>query len=284
MSTVVAEPTVPTGADAPIDISQMFYGSPSNAPAESSVATQPASTPTAEPGTATPPQEPVAPAAEVKPDPVKEAQAEQAKVDAEKAKTEESHRQAARKLGKQVQELQAQLEQLAEDNRILKAKADGTYEEPTGPTPEEIEKRAIFKGRELASIELAVTKFGKEKVQERIYDPGCELHQFLGQQKAEGQSWCEQRIAESLQPTIEAWTILEEHAFKQKYGNDPSQWAAKIIADAKPALQEEWKKTLSAPVVGTPAPTVTQARGDGGPPTRVKSITELFYGNPATPA
>ena len=192
-----------------------------------------------------------------------------------------------------MQELQAQLEQLAEDNRILKAKADGTYEEPTGPTPEQIQAAATFKGPRKrgpfsvcpgCSIELAVSKYGKKKVQERIYDPGCELHQFLSEQKEAGQTWGERRIAESLQPTIEAWTILEEHAFKQKYGNDPSQWAAKIIADAKPALQEEWKKTLSAPVVGTPAPTVTQARGDGGPPTRAKSITELFYGNPATPA
>jgi hypothetical protein len=221
----------------------------------------------------------VAPAAEVKPDPAKEAQAEQAKVDAEKAKTEESHRQAARKLGKQVQELQAQLEQLAEDNRILKAKADGTYEEPTGPTPEEIEKRAEFAGREMASRELAFQKYGEQKVLERIYEKDSEYDQLRQQQP-----WYHMRTIQSPHPTLEAWTILEEHAFKQKYGNDPSQWAAKIIADAKPALQEEWKKTLSAPVVGTPAPTVTQARGDGGPPTRVKSMTELFYGNPATPA
>jgi hypothetical protein len=262
----------------------MFYGKPSALPTDSPVGIQPTSTPTAEPGTATPPQEIVAPAAEVKPDPVKEAQAEQAKAEAEKAKVEESHRQAARKLGKQVQELQAQLAQLAEDNRILKAKADGTYEEPTGPTPEEIQARATFEGRELASQELAIQKYGAEKVMERIYAKDSELSQFLTQQRTEKKTWAERRIAESLQPTIEAWTILEEHTFKEKYGNDPSQWAAKIIADAKPALVEEIKKTLSAPVVGTPAPTVTQARGSGGPEPRQKTIAELFYGKPTTPA
>lgn len=271
MSTVVAEPTAPVGADAPVDLSQVFYGSPSSTPMDTQPETQPTSPPDAEPGLAAPPQETAAPAAEVKPDPSTEAKEEN-------AKDEDGHRQAARRLGKQVHELQAQLDQLAEDNRVLKAKVEGTYEEPQGPTPEQLQARAVFEGRELASRELAAQKYGEDKVMERIYSKGSELHQVLKQQP-----WNERRIAESLQPTIEAWIILEEQVFRNKYGTDPSQWAAKILMDAKPALLEEFRKTLSASVVGTSAPSVTQARGGGSPDKRERSISELFYGKTTQP-
>ena len=267
MTTAVAEPVAPVGTDAPVGLSNLFYGSPSGVSADLP-ADQPTSTPTAETGTATPRHEPVAPAAEVKPDPPKEAETE-------KAKDEEGHRQAARRLGKQVHELQAQMTALAEENKTLKAKIDGTYEEPHGPTPEEVHARAVFEGRELASRELAEQKYGADKVQARIYEPGCELHQLL-----KAQPWHEQRIARSPQPTLEAWKLLEEQNFRETYGDDPSQWAAKILAEAKPALLEELRKTISAPVVGTGAPTVTQARGSGGPGKRDRSLSDVFYGNP----
>lgn len=269
MSTALAEPVAPTGADASVDMSTMFYGTPSVAPVESP-AEQPTSAPTAETGTATSPQETVAPAAEVKPEPPKDAEAE-------KAKAEEGHRQAARRLGKQVHELQAQMNTLAEENRTLKARLDGTYEEPQGPTPEQIRARAEFEGREMASRELAAQKYGAGKVEDRIYAPGSEFVQLL-----EEQPWQQIRIARSQQPTLEAWNILEEQSFRAKYGNDPSQWSAKIIEEVKPRLVEELRKTISAPVVGTPAPTVTQARGSGGPAKRERSLTDVFYGNPTS--
>lgn len=271
MSTAVAESVAPASTDAPVGLSDVFYGSPSPVRVDQPAA-QPTSTPTAETGTATPPQETVAPAAEVKAEPPKEAETE-------KAKDEEGHRQAARRLGKQVHELQAHMQALAEENKILKAKIEGTYEEPQGPTPEEIAARATFEGRELASRELAEQKYGKDKIDERIYAPGSELRQLLQEQP-----WHETRIARSHQPTLEAWNILEEQSFRAKYGNDPSQWAGKIIEEVKPKLVEELRKTISAPVVGTPAPTVTQARGSGGPAKRERSLSDVFYGNPSAQA
>ncbi len=275
MSTAVAEPAAPTGADAPMDALAAFYGPASKTPADSPAVSQPASAPTAEPGSATPPPETVAPAAEVKPTAPKEAETE-------KGKDEEGHRQAARRLGKQVQELHAQNAQLAEEIRILKAKADGTYEEPQGPTPEQIEKKARFLGRELASRELANQKYGPDKVQARIYDPDCELTQFLTEQQQDEQTWQSVRIIESQQPAMEAWKILEERTFQKIYGTDPTQWKAKILAEARPAMEEEiraeLKKTLSAMPTGAPAPSVTIARGDGGPPKQEKSMLDLFYG------
>lgn len=266
MSTAVAEPAAPAQTAAPVDLSKLFYGSPAVSAVEAPAESRPTSAPTAETGTATPPQETVAPAAEVKPDAPKEAETE-------KAKDEEGHRQAARRLGKQVHELQAQMDSLAEENKILKAKIDGTYEEPQGPTPEDLQARAIFEGREIASRELAEKRYGKDKVEERIYAPGSELRQLLKEQP-----WQEQRVARSLQPTLECWNILEEQSFRAQYGNDPSQWTAKIIEAVKPTLLEELKKTLHAPVVGTVAPTVTQARGSGGPAKRERTLSEVFYG------
>lgn len=270
MSTAVADPTASVKTDAPIDLARAFYGSPSTPSADSPATSQQTSTPEAEPGSATPPQETVAPAAEVKPEPSKEAKDEKTKD--EKAKEEESHRQAARRLGKQVQELHSKLDLLAEENRVLTAKANGTYEEPQGPTPEQIQARAVFEGRELASRELAEQRYGADQVQARIYDKGSELHQLL-----QAQPWHESRIANSLQPTLEAWTILEEDRFRKHYGNDPSKWAANILAEHEPALLDKLKKTLHATPTGAPAPSVTQARGDGSPSQKPKTLAELMY-------
>ena len=270
MTTAVAEPAAPVGTDAPVGLAQMFYGQPSDVRTDLPAESQPASTPHAEPGLATPPQEPVAPAAEVKPEPPT------TEGEDEKAKAEESHRQKARLLGKQVHELKTHVDQLAEENRILKARLDGTYEEPQDPTPEQIQMRAKFAGLELASREIANQRYGEEAVNERIYAKDSDLNKLR-----EECPWMDARISVSHQPTVEAWNILEEHAFKQKYGADPSAWKTKILAEARPAMLEELRKTLQVTPIGGPAPTVTQARGDGGPTQQPKTLAQLMYGAPA---
>lgn len=272
MSTAVADPSAPARTDAPVDMLKALYGHPSSVPAAKPDG-QPPSEPHPEPGPAVPPSsETTAPAGEVKPDPQKEAEAEHAKAEAEKVKAEESQRQAARRLGKQVQELETQLKQLAEENKVLQAKVNGTYEEPQQPTAEQIAAQAEFAGREMASRDLAFQKYGEDKVLERIYQNGSEYDQLR-----QRQPWYQMRVMQSAQPTLEAWTVLEEHAFKGKYGNDPTQWVAKIIAEARPAIVDEIKKTLNVTPTGAPAPSVTQARGDGGPSTKVKSLAEMMY-------
>lgn len=277
MSTAVIESSAPATDSAPGSLLTQLYSSPTPAVATSDATT---STPTPETGSAATPQESAVPAGTVKADPQKDAEAEQAKAAEvkkaeEKAKAEESHRAAARKLGTEVKELKTQLMQVLEDNRILKARLDGTYEEPQQPTPEQIAERAKFEGRELASRELAYEKYGQDKVEERIYAEQSEYKGLISQEP-----WYHVRVANSPHPTLEAWTVLEEHAFKTTYGNDPTQWAAKIIAEAKPAIVEEFKKTLTVTPTGHPAPSVTQARGDGGPTARPKTLAELMYGAP----
>lgn len=272
MTTAIADPTAPAGTDAPVDLASAFYGSPSETPVDLPAESQPTSTPTAEPGTATPPQEPVAPAAEVKPDAPKEAETE-------KAKDDDSHRQAARRLGKQVQELESKLDLLAEENKVLKARLDGTYEEPQQPTPEEIAKHAAFVGREMASREVANQRYGEEAVTERLFGDRSAYAEF-----SKAHPRIHQHIIESQQPILEAWRYLDLHEFEGKYGKDPSQWKAKIIEEAKPDITEEIKKTLKAPVIGTPAPSVTQARGSGGPTKREPSLADVFYKSPTPTA
>lgn len=262
--------TAPAGMAAPIDLVKELYGTPAATPAEPQPEQPITSAPNAENSAASAPKEPEAPAAEVKVEAPKGAEPEKV------VNHEENHQKAARRLGKQVRELETKMDAIAEENRTLKAKLDGTYEEPQGPTPEQIHARAMFEGRELASRELANQKYGEERVHERIYAKDSELQQLLSTEP-----WAQHRIAVSQQPTLEAWHILEEHSFKQKYGSDPSEWKAKILAESRPLIIEEFKKTLHAPPTGAPAPSVTQARGDGGPSQQPKTLAQLMYGAPA---
>ena len=47
---------------------------------------------------------------------------------------DKGHAAAARRLGSELAEMKRELRMVAEENRVLKAKADGTYEESTQPT------------------------------------------------------------------------------------------------------------------------------------------------------
>jgi hypothetical protein len=274
MSTAIADPSSTVAAHAPVDLAKTLYGTPS-VPSPVTQEETPTSTPNPETGTAPPAQGNEPSAGEVKPDPQKEAEAERVKA-AEKAKADAGHAKAALKLGREVQELKSRMSQVIEENRVLQARLDGTYEEPQQPTPEQIAERAKFEGREIASRELANQKYGAEHVEERIYAEQSEYKGLIAQEP-----WYHVRVANSPQPTLEAWTVLEEHAFKAQYGNDPTQWTVKIIAEARPAIEAEITKKLHVTPTGQPAPSVTQARGDGGPTARTKSLAELLYDAPA---
>lgn len=259
MSTTLAE--APASTDSPVDY---FYGKPSAPKTDSPDATT-ASPSESEPSSAaTPATESVATADPEKPAP-KEAET--------KRDAEESHRAAARRLGRQVQNLEQTNRMLEEQIRILQAKADGTYEEPTQPTPEAIAAQERFAAREELSREEAITRYGEEKVHERIYAKDSEYERLIKDHPEYHLA-----VTRSSKPTLEAWRVLELHAFQEKYGADPTQWAEKIIAEAKPVLLEELKRTIKTVPVGGGAPTVTQARGDGGPSAKERSLLDVFYG------
>lgn len=192
----------------------------------------------------------------------------------EKPAEDKGHVAAARRLGSEVAALKQEFKVMAEENRVLKAKLDGTYEAPAEPTAPEIEARAEFKGRETASRAVAEGMFGVEAVQTQVYDDESPYKQLV-----QTQPWLHARVAKSPQPTVEAMRVLKEQAFLAKYGTDATQWVSKIEAELKPKIMEEFKKQSVVPVVGKQAPSVTEARGSGGT-AKAKSLEDLFYGKP----
>lgn len=193
-----------------------------------------------------------------------------------KSADEKGHAAAARRLGSEVATLKRELQAVADDNRVLKAKLDGTYEEPTAPTAADVEMRAEFKGRETASRAVADGLYGAEVVQAQVYDDASPYKTLV-----QAQPWLHVRVAKSAQPTVEAMRVLKEQEFLAKYGTDATQWVSKIEAELKPKMLDEFKKQSVTPVTGRQAPSVTEARGSGGT-AREKSLEDLFYGKPPT--
>lgn len=196
-----------------------------------------------------------------------------------KAKDEGGHMAAARRLGQEVADLKREFSVMAEENRVLKAKLDGTYQDPPKETPEEAVARAEFKGREAASREVAVSLYGKEALEKEVYGEGSTFKQLVKEEmeQAKGKSWTYLEVMHSPQPPIAAMRVLARREFTKKYGDDPAQWVEKITAELEPKILEKFKTQAAVPVTGAPAPTVSDARGSGGR-AREKSIESMFYG------
>ncbi len=201
-----------------------------------------------------------------------------------KPKADDSHHAvAARRLGNQVKDLTTQLSEALEKIKTLETKDDQGSK--TEPTPEEIRAIEHFKGREQASRSLAFDRYGEAVVKEKIYgvdkdgkdlpDGGEYFH------LVKEQPWIQLEVRQHPQPTMAAMRALERQAFIDRYGEDPTQWAEKVIAEAKPKIIDEFKRHTAAPPTGTPPPTVTGTRGESGPE-RTRSMTDVFYGKAAS--
>ena len=259
-----------TPKTSPIEFASMLYGPPvapvlptpapaSPAPPDSGpTATPPASAVSSE--VATPAQPAVADAASG------------SKTPTEPVDKETGHMAAARRLGQEVSELKKGLAMLTEENRTLKAKQDGTYQDPPQPTEAQIAEYAEFRGRETASRAVAEGTFGVEAVQTQIYGDDAPFRALVDKHP-----WLYQRVRHNPQPAVEAMRVLKEQAFIERYGDDATQWVAKIEHELKPRWTQEFKAQQPVSVVGTVAPTVTGARGSGGVKPE-KSIQDLFYG------
>lgn len=281
MTTATDDATKPAseqaGAPDEPSIIDVFYGPAPKA--ETDLPDQsPTSTPDSEKGSAAPSDQTAvaSPGPEKTTEPPKGAEDEKAKAEKEKAekdKDKDSHQAAARRLGNEVKDLKAQLEVKTEENKILQAKLDGTYKEPDKPSPEEERKLAEFRGREAASRQVAFEKYGEQTVREKIYEKGSAYEDLVGRKP-----WVQLRVLRSAQPAMEAMRVLEEQSFLEQYGEDPTQWEAKIIEAVKPKLLEEFKQSLKPPT-GKEVPTVTDGRGDSGRHEPERSLTDIFYGS-----
>lgn len=265
----VTDPTAPVETPAPVEpeIASIFYPSadpvPTPAPTDSS-----ASPPASEPGpSATPPA-----ASAVSTEPVKPTESPVGTETKEPKPEEKGHAAAARRLGAEVADLKRELQGATDELRVLKAKADGTYQEPVQPTPQEIAERAEFKGRETSSRVVAEGVYGATVIQAQVYEEGSPYKTLVSEKP-----WLHARVARSPQPTVEAMRVLKEQEFLKMYGEDPAQWVPKIEAELRPRILEEFKKQTATPVTGAPAPSVTEARGSGGLP-REQTLEQLFYG------
>jgi hypothetical protein len=191
-----------------------------------------------------------------------------------KADEEKGHAAAARRLGNEVKELKAQFEAVLEENKILKAKLDGTYQEPKKPTEEEIRALENFRGREAASRAVAVQLFGEERVQQEVYDKDSSYSKLM-----KDKPWLHLRVIKHDQPAVEAMRVLEADRFEQKWGSDPFQWEKKIEDALRPKLLKELKEQAEKPMTGQPAPSVTEARSTTlGERTKTLSNEDVFYG------
>lgn len=267
MSTATIPAVTPPVTPIAADLTSIFYGPDTNtastAPITPPVVSDPGST--------------VTPAAStVSPDMTKPHESPVGTETPVKPAEATGHAAAARRLGQEVASLKQESARLAEENRILKAKADGTYEEPHAPTSEQVEARAEFRGRETASRAVADGLFGTEAVKTRIYDEGSEYQQLITEQP-----WLHARVVKAAQPAVEAMRVLNEQAFLAQYGTDATQWVAKIEAELTPKLLEKFKTQAATPMTGHAAPTVTEARGAGGS-ARERSLEETFYGKSRT--
>ena len=263
MSTATATEQTAT----PKDLSAVFYDEPETAPV---IDTPPA--PVEEPGPAATPEASAASTETAK-------QNESPKGPETKEKDEGGHRAAAGRLGQEVADLKRDFAVMAEENRVLKAKLDGTYQEPPKETQEEAVARAEFKGREAASREVAVGLYGKEALEREVYGDGSTFKQLVKEEmeQSKGKSWTYLEVVNSPQPPIAAMRVIARREFTKKYGDDPAQWVEKISAELEPKILEKFKTQAAVPVTGTPAPTVSEARGSGGR-AREKSIESMFYG------
>jgi hypothetical protein len=267
-----------TGSPTDSEMASLFYGSekeksadtrktPSGAPAETETGSAATSEKT--------------PAAST--DPVKGS--ESAKGAAESKESKESketkgeskgdeggHRAAAARLGNEVKDLAAKLNDVVEENKVLKAKIEGTYKEPEKPTAKQIEDQAEFVGRERASRIEADRVHGAAVVKENIYDKDSPYEKLV-----KAKPWIQHQIIVHPQPTVEAMRVLAQETFYATYGEDPTQWVSKIEAELKPKLLEELKQQTQKPPTGQDPPSVTESRGSGGP-SKERSIVDVFYG------
>jgi regulator of replication initiation timing len=187
---------------------------------------------------------------------------------------------ANRRLGRELSDLRRQMNQLAEENKTLQSKLDGTYKEPPKETPEQAAKRAAFKEREAISQKVAESLFGADAMEAKVYGEKSVWNEIIAaEQKAhDGDSPTLRSALYDEQPAVAAMRAVQRYEFTKKYGDDPAKWVEAIVAEHKPKIIEEIKKQLGKPPVGQTTVSVTEGRGAGDGSKRERSLADRIYG------
>ena len=275
MSTATVEqiPAPTSQAPAEPSLATALYGPDPEAKAEPSVANTPAQTQDTEPAPANKPDaSPPAPAKEEPP---------KAPEDKDQLKEQLDRQTAANKrLGRENAEFRQQLLEVNRKLDELTARANGE-EPPKAPQPTEAQIRAEenFRGRDLASKPVAFGMYGEDEVLDQVYgrEEG-EVTPFV--QLAQEKPWIYLEVRRHPQPAVAAMHALKRESFIKKYGDDPTKWEEKIVASVKPKLFEEFQKQYTTPPVGSPVPSVSEARNAGGGTSqREKTLADALYPN-----
>lgn len=273
MTTATVETPAPAQTADPSQpsLSDVLYGPPAKseaAPPEPPVSPEPTADSAPSP---TPEESATAPAETKAEDPPKGTEDDTLK------KQLAAQRKANGELGRKVADYETQIQQLSQEMKVLKAKLDGTYEEPPAPTEEQIRAQAEFQVKEKLSRAEAAKLFGEETVQAQVYAPDSPYQQLIQADPA-----VHVRVMRSDLPVVQAMRELKRHAFETEYGSDPEQWEAKIADKLKPKFFTEFKKQLAQTPVGQTVPTVSEARAQAREATpRERSLAELLYGGHA---
>jgi hypothetical protein len=189
---------------------------------------------------------------------------------------EDGHAAAARRLGKEKQELQLQLQAEMEQRKILEAKLNGTYQEPQKPSEDQIRFEENLKVRETASRNVANERYGEETVRKLVYEPDGAFKTLTKTRPGLGLD-----VMKHDQPVLAAIYLVNRLKFEEKWGEDPDQWEAKLTDAIRPKLMDEFKQQAETSLKGNPPPSLTEARGAGGAgreTVKELSASDILYG------
>ena len=141
---------------------------------------------------------------------------------------------------------------LLKEVETLKAKMDGTYIEPT-PVPHE-QQSAIDKFLARIDVDNAVMmeQYGQDVIQKLIWDPDSPYQQLEISDPS-----IKARIHNAKRPVQEAYNIVQEHLFFEKYGRDPQRIKEALLAEAQVNVAAEIRQAIK----GKPIESVNSLTG-----------------------
>jgi hypothetical protein len=169
---------------------------------------------------------------------------------------------ANKKLGRSNIDLLRQSQELKAELKELRAKVEGTYTAPTGPTPEQERALMDFQAREAASRKVAEEKYGADFIKSHIFDEDSPYRQLISEHP-----WIHQRVMGSDTPILEALDAMNEQEVLTTYGTTPASVLANVSKAVKDQLWKEWTQQTQTPhaqTAGASVSTLGEARGDSG--------------------
>ena len=167
---------------------------------------------------------------------------------------------ANKKLGRNNVDLLQQVKSLKTEIQEMRAKYDGTYTPPAGPTPEQERAMIEYQAREAASRKVADEKYGAEQVTAKIFAEDSPYRQLISEHP-----WVHARVMGSDTPILEAFSAMDEYDVLTKFGTTPDSVLQNVEKAVKDKLWKEWTEQMAKGAQeqpGRPVATLGDARGE----------------------